>query len=114
MRDPVPPKPAKLLERMREALWLHHYAYRTEQSYLDWARRYILFHGKRHPADLGAGEIGAFLTHLAAERHVSASTQNQAKAALLFLYRRVHVGSANAGSPTFVCPRGESLTGGYS
>jgi len=89
MRDPVPPKPPKLLERMREALRVHHYAYRTEQSYLDWARRYILFHGKRHPADLGAGEIGAFLTHLAAERHVSASTQNQAKAALLFLYRRV-------------------------
>jgi integron integrase len=74
---------------MREALRVRHYSYRTEQSYLDWARRYILFHRKRHPAEMGAAEVGAFLTYLAAERQVSASTQNQAKAALLFLYREV-------------------------
>jgi len=72
---------------MREALRVRHYSYRTEQAYLDWARRYILFHGKRHPAEMGAVEVGGFLTHLAAERQVSASTQNQAKAALLFLYQ---------------------------
>lgn len=82
-------KPPKLLDQMREALRVHHYSYRTEQSYLDWARRYILFHGKRHPRDMGAEEVSAFLTHLATERRVSASTQNQAKAALLFLYKRV-------------------------
>lgn len=74
---------------MRDALRVRHYSYRTEQTYLDWARRFILFHGKRHPAEMGGDEVGAFLTHLAAERQVSASTQNQAKAALLFLYREV-------------------------
>ena len=82
-------KPPKLLDGMRDALRARHYSYRTEQAYLDWARRFILFHGKRHPMELGAAEVGAFLTHLAAERQVSASTQNQAKAALLFLYREV-------------------------
>lgn len=89
MLGPVPPKLPKLLARMREALRVHHYSYRTEQPYLDWARRYILFHGQRHRVNLGAGEVGAFLTHLAVERRVSVSTQNQAKVALLFLYRRV-------------------------
>jgi integrase len=74
---------------MREALRVRHYSYRTEQSYLDWARRYILFHRKRHPAEMAAAEVGAFLTYPAAERQVSTSTQNQAKAALLFLYRGV-------------------------
>lgn len=64
---------------MREALRVRHYSYRTEQTYLDWARRFILFHGKRHPAEMGAAEVAAFLTHLAAERQVSASTQNQTK-----------------------------------
>ena len=78
-----------LLDRMREALRVRHYSYRTEQAYLDWARRYILFHGKRHPAEMGAAEVGVFLTHLATERQASASTQNQAKAALLFLYGKV-------------------------
>lgn len=89
MTEAVITKPPKLLERMREALRVKHYSYRTEHSYLDWARRYILFHDKRHPAQLGAPEVLAFLTHLAVERQVSASTQNQAKAALLFLYREV-------------------------
>ncbi|MDI3259259.1 MAG: integron integrase [Sinobacteraceae bacterium] len=82
-------RPPKLLDRMREALRVAHYSLRTEQAYVDWARRFILFHGKRHPRDMGAAEVGAFLTHLATERKVSASTQNQAKAALLFLYKRV-------------------------
>ncbi|SER04872.1 integron integrase [Solimonas aquatica] len=74
---------------MREALRLRHYSIRTETSYVDWARRYILFHGRKHPATLGATEVSAFLSHLASERNVSASTQNQAKSALLFLYREV-------------------------
>jgi integron integrase len=66
-----------------------HYSIRTESAYVDWARRFILFHGKRHPGDLGPDEVAAFLTYLAVERHVSPSTQNQAKSVLLFLYREV-------------------------
>jgi len=62
---------------------------RTEQAHQDWARRFILFHGKRHPQEMGALEVEAFLSHLATERQVSASTQNQAKAAILYLYRQV-------------------------
>jgi integron integrase len=81
--------PQKLLDQMREALRIKHYAYRTEESYLDWARRYILFHHKRHPNEMGAPEIQAFLAHLAIERNVAASTQNQALSAVLFLYREV-------------------------
>ena len=64
---------------------LRHYSLRTEQTYVDWIRQFILFHGKRHPTDLGEVEISAFLTHLAADRKVAASTQNQALSALLFL-----------------------------
>ncbi len=81
--------PKKLLEQMRDALRLKHYALRTETAYLDWVRRFILFHDKRHPATLGAPEITAFLTHLAVEGRVAASTQTQALSALLFLYRSV-------------------------
>ena len=66
-----------------------HYSLRTETSYVDWIKRYIRHHGKRHPKDMGAAEVEAFLTHLAVERNVSASTQNQAKCALLFLYKEV-------------------------
>lgn len=79
----------RLLDRVREALRLRHYSYRTEQQYVAWIRRFILFHGKRHPIQMGEAEITAFLTHLATERDVSASTQAQALAALLFLYRHV-------------------------
>ncbi|AOU96632.1 integrase [Acidihalobacter yilgarnensis] len=79
----------KLLDQVRERLRTLHYSIRTEAVYVDWARRYILFHGKRHPRELGAAEIEAFLSHLAVEGRVSASTQNQAKSALLFLYREV-------------------------
>ncbi|MBX0326445.1 integron integrase [Oscillochloris sp. ZM17-4] len=82
-----PQKP--LLEQLRELLRGRHYSLRTEESYLDWARRYIIFHGKRHPRDMGADEILAFLNHLAVELNVSASTQNQARCALLFLYREL-------------------------
>ena len=77
------------MARLRHALRVRHYSIRTEQAYVDWTRRYIHFHGKRHPVDLGAAEVQAFLTHLAVERSVASPTQNQAKSALLFLYREV-------------------------
>jgi integrase len=83
------PNPPKLLDLVREKLRVKHYAIRTEQTYVDWIRRFILFHDKRHPKDLGAPEVEAFLTHLAVAGKVAASTQNQAKSALLFLYREV-------------------------
>ncbi len=79
----------KLLDRLRDALRVRHYSIRTEQSYVDWVRRFILFHGKRHPVDMGKEEVTQFLTHLAVERNVAPSTQNQALCALLFLYREV-------------------------
>ncbi len=79
----------RLLDEVRNHLRTLHYSYRTEQQYLFWVRRYILFHGKRHPTDMAAAEVEAFLTHLAVDRQVSASTQNQALAALLFLYQKV-------------------------
>ncbi len=78
-----------LLEQVRTALRVRHYSIRTEQAYVGWIRQFILFHGKRHPAEMGAPEITAFLNHLACERHVSAATQNQALNALVFLYRVV-------------------------
>jgi hypothetical protein len=83
----VPPLP--LLEQVRQKIRRKHYSLRTEQAYLDWIRRFILHHGKRHPTQMGAGEVEAFLTHLASVRGVAASTQNQAKSALLFLYGEV-------------------------
>jgi len=82
-------KPKKLLERVREVHRLKHYSIRTEESYVKWIKRFILFHNRRHPRDLGRAEIEAFLTHLALEQNVAASTQNQAFAAILFLYREV-------------------------
>ena len=83
------PARPRLLEQVRATLRLAPYAKRTETTYLDWIKRYILFHQKRHPAEMGAEEVRAFLTHLAAEKNVAASTQNQALSALLFLYRVV-------------------------
>jgi integron integrase len=74
---------------MRDAIRTHHYSIRTEDVYVGWARRFILFHGKQHPATMGAAEVEAFLTHLATVQGVAASTQNQAKSALLFLYKQV-------------------------
>ena len=82
-------RPPRLLDRVRQALRRKHYSYRTEQAYIQWLKRYILFHNKRHPKDMGPPEIEAFLTHLAVEENVAASTQNQALSALLFLYREV-------------------------
>jgi integron integrase len=79
----------KLLDQARERARLNHYALRTEEAYLGWIKRFILFHQKRHPAEMGPAEIEAFLAHLAAYDHVAPSTQNQALAALLFLYRDV-------------------------
>jgi integron integrase len=80
---------SQLIDEMRAALRARHYSRRTEQAYCLWVRRFIRFHGLRHPADMGEGEINAFLTQLATEGHVSASTQTQALSAVLFLYRNV-------------------------
>jgi len=82
-------RPPKLLDQMREALRSRHYSRRTEQTYCQWVKRYIHFHHVRHPAEMAEPEINAFLTHLAVKEKVSASTQNQALSALLFLYRHV-------------------------
>lgn len=79
----------RLMEQVRDALRVHHYSLRTEQSYLQWVRRFILFHGKRHPREMGEEEIAAFLTYLAVKKNVAASTQNQALSAILFLYKKV-------------------------
>ena len=73
----------KLLDRLRDHLRTRHYSIRTETAYVDWARRFILFHGKRHPQDMGGAEVEAFLTHLAVNRPVSASTHRPAKMAIL-------------------------------
>ncbi len=75
----------RLLDRVRDALRVRHYSIRIEQSYVPWIKRYILFHGKRHPNGMGAEEVSAFLSHLARDKNVAASTQNQALAAILFL-----------------------------
>jgi site-specific recombinase XerD len=77
------------MEQLRSALRSRHYSQRTEKAYVMWARRFVRFHDLRHPAQMAEPEINAFLTHLAVECHVSASTQNQALSALLFLYRHV-------------------------
>ena len=79
----------RLFEQVRNRLRTLHYSYRTEQQYLGWVRRFVLFHHRRHPAELGAPEVEAFLSHLAVDRKVSAPTQNQALAAILFMYRHV-------------------------
>ncbi len=81
--------PPNLLDQVRDKLRVKQYSIRTEHTYVDWIKRYIFFHGRRHPKDLEARDLEAFLTHLAVAGKVSASTQNQAKSALLFLYREV-------------------------
>ena len=80
----------KLLDRVRDLLRVKHYSIRTEQSYVDWIKRFIFFHDKRHPLEMGEAEVGAFLTHLAVERKVAASTQNQAFA----LVTKLQLGNA--------------------
>jgi integron integrase len=82
-------KEPRLLDRVRAIIRTKHYSIRTEHAYVDWIRRFILFHNKRHPNEMGKAEIEAFLTHLAVNRNVAPSTQNQALSALLFLYRQV-------------------------
>lgn len=79
----------KLLEQVRQAIRTRHYSYMTEKAYVGWIKRFIFFHNKRHPAEMGEAEIAQFLSALAQERHVSASTQNQALNALLFLYHEI-------------------------
>jgi len=83
------PASKPLLDQLREAVRVKHYSRSTEDTYHDWAKRFILFHNKRHPKDMGAPEIAAFLTHLAVQENVAASTQRQALSAILFLYREV-------------------------
>lgn len=85
----MPPHQRRLEDDFRAAIRVRGYSYDTERSYWMWARQYILFHGKRHPREMGAGEVQAFLEHLSVERHVSASTQAQALNALVFLYKAV-------------------------
>jgi len=89
VRVPGPGTRPTLLDQVRQVIRMRHYSRRTEVAYVTWIRRYISFHQKAHPSTLGAPEIASFLTWLATTRHVSASTQNQALAALLFLYERV-------------------------
>ncbi|WP_449371482.1 integron integrase [Thiomonas sp.] len=89
MNDPTVLPPPRLLDQVREAIRLRHFSLRTEQAYVHWIKRFILFHHKRHPREMGAAEVQAFLTWLAVEGQVSASTQGQALAALLFLYKQV-------------------------
>src|SRR5215471_8562538 len=82
-------RPPKLLDRVRQTMRTNRYSPRTEQVYVDWIKRYIRFHGIRHPQDMGAEEVKDFLSHLATKMNVAASTQNQAFSALLFLYQEV-------------------------
>ena len=82
-------KPPKLLDQVRARIRVKHYSIRTEDTYVGWIKRFVIFHGKRHPLEMGKIEMEEFLTHLAVDRHVSASTQSQAKSALLFLYQQV-------------------------
>lgn len=86
---PLAPHPPKLLDQVRDKVRVKHYSIRTETQYIHWIKRFIFFNDKQHPRDLGAAEVEAFLTHLAVAGNVSASTQNQALSALLFLYREV-------------------------
>lgn len=79
----------KLIDEVKSAIRMHHYSYRTEETYVQWIRRYIFWNGKRHPREMGAEEIQAFWSDLAVRGQVSSSTQNQALSAILFLYKKV-------------------------
>lgn len=82
-------QPLRLLDAVRAEIRVRRYSYRTEKAYVDWIHRFVVFHGKRHPREMGGPEVAKFLSHLASDRNVAAATQNQALAALLFLYKRV-------------------------
>lgn len=86
---PEQPRPVKLLDQVRERIRVLHYSRATEKTYLYWIKFFILHHNKRHPRDMGAAEVEAFLSHLATQREVAAGTQNQAMHAILFLYKQV-------------------------
>ncbi len=79
----------KLLKKVSDVIPLKHYSYKTEKSYINWIKRYIIFNNKRHPKEMGGREILQFLTHLAVKENVAVSTQNQALNSILFLYREV-------------------------
>ncbi len=96
---------------MRDAIRLKHYSYRTEKTYVYWIRRYILFHNKRHLQEIGTAAVAQFLTHLAVQEHVAASTQNQALSALVFLYRVVL--NQDLGCITRGCWRGQEAKSRY-
>ena len=102
-----------LLDQVRTALRARHYSRRTEEAYCLWARRYVRFHGLRHPAEIAEPEINAFLTHLAVTEHVSAATQTQALSALLFLYRHV-LGRRSASSASSSAPANPDACRWYS
>ena len=87
----IPNPKLRFMEQCREVMRFRRLALRSEQAYLEWIKRFIFFHDKRHPKDMGKAEVQAFLTHLAAQRNVSAGTQNQALNALVFLYRHMLV-----------------------
>lgn len=87
MDSPVYSSP--FLQQVANAIRVRHYSIRTEQAYIDWVKRFIRFHQKKHPANMGGAEVATFLTYLAVDRNVAASTQNQALNALVFLYRVV-------------------------
>jgi len=107
----------KLLDRVRAVMRLRHYSYETEKRYIYWIRHYIGFHDIRNPVEMGAAEVEAFLTNLAVERQVSASTQNQALFALLFLYRKVlgiDLPWLDKFTPAFVCYSSSTKWVGHS
>gem|GEM_PF-1028931 len=101
------PQPRKLLDQVRDAIHTRHYSYRTEEAYVGWVKRFILFHHKRHPAQMGKPEIERFLTSLAVEWHVSASTQNQALAAISSFTRKCWR-AIRGGSTMWYAPSGQS------
>jgi hypothetical protein len=105
---PAAVPPPRLLDRVREAIRARHYSPRTEKAYVHWIKRYIFFHGKRHPVEMSAVEVTAFLTSLAVHDKVAASTQSQALHALLFLYREL-LGIESRGSTRSSGPGGRSI-----
>jgi integron integrase len=103
------PQEKKLLEQVRDAIRIKHYSLRTEKTYVEWIRRFILFHNKRHPKDMGTDEIQAFIAYLATQRTVSASTQNQALSAVMFLYRHVLKKDVDLPSDLFRAQKSKTL-----
>lgn len=100
--------PKKLLEQVSDVIRLKHYSYKTEKSYVNWIKRYIIFHNKRHPKEMSGREVEEFLTHLAVKANVAASTQNQALNAILFLYLvklELEIKPANKAARSTICPR---------